>query len=221
MACDAFSPIACAGEVVKGGVKSAAGSAGESAMEGVANFFNEAAEWAVKNLTAAWLNAPSPDVQSSASTTSWLSERLTFFVLAAMVGAFFVAAYKLATSPRAEHVRDLGETLVRVILTTTIAATLITTAVEVGDLFADWIIAQADVDLGNSVLTKIPNPGLLLVLALVMAVAQLIQLVLMIVRNAMIVYLAAVLPLAAASSSTAAGKQWWSKSIAWLIAFVL
>jgi hypothetical protein len=37
----------------------------------------------------------------------------------------------------------------------------------------------------------------------------------------MIVLLAGVLPVAAAASNTASGKQWWSKSFAWLLAFTL
>lgn len=219
--CGLDNPLSCPGDAIGSVVGGAAESAGSSAMEGVASFFNEAAEWAVKNLTAAWLNSPSPDVQSADSPTMWLQDRLTYFVGVAMVVAFLVAAYKLATNPQVQHARDLGEMIVRVVLATTVGGLLIATGIEIGEIFSKWILDQADVDLDGLLLTGVTNPGLLLILALVMLLAQLIQLVLMIIRNAMIVYLAAVLPLAAAASSTAAGKQWWSKSVAWLIAFVL
>lgn len=219
--CGATDILSCPGDAIGSVVGGAAESAGQSAMEGVASFFNEAAEWAVKNLTAAWLNSPSPDVQSADSPTMWLQGRLSYFVGVAMVVAFLVAAYKLATNPQVQHARDLGESIVRVIIVTTVGGLLIATGIEIGEIFSKWILDQADVDLDGLLLTGVTNPGLLLILALVMLLAQLIQLVLMIVRNAMIVYLAAVLPIAAAASSTAAGKQWWSKSVAWLIAFVL
>lgn len=219
--CNWRDPLSCPGDAVGSVVGGAAESAGQSAMEGVASFFNEAAEWAVKNLTAAWLNSPSPDVESADSPSMWLQDRLTYFVGVAMVVAFFVAAYKLATNPQVQHARDLGEMIVRVVLVTTVGGLLIATCVEIGEIFSEWILDQADIEFDGLLLSAAMNPGLLLIVALVMLLAQLIQLVLMIVRNAMIVYLAAVLPLAAAASSTAAGKQWWSKSVAWLVAFIL
>lgn len=216
--CNWKDPLACPGDLIGG----AASNAGKSAMEGVADFFKDAADWAVKNLTTLWLNAPSPDVQGSASPTTWLQDRLSYFVLVAMVAAFLVAAYKLATNPQVQHARDLGDSIVRVLLVTTVGGMLIGLGVEIGEIFSKWILDQADVNLSKAlVLGGIKNAGLLLILALIVMLAQLIQVVLMIVRNAMIVYLAAVLPLAAASSSTQAGKQWWSKSVAWLVAFVL
>lgn len=219
--CDWKNPLSCPGDIVKDAAGGVAKNAGQSAMEGVADFFTEAAEWAVKNLTTAWLNAPAPDVEGANSPSMWLQDRLSYFVAVAMIAAFFVAAYRLATMPRVQHVRDLGDSIVRVVLVTTVGGLLITTGVEIGEIFSDWILEQADVNLGGLAIAGLANPGLMLILALVMLLAQLIQLVLMIVRNAMIVYLAAVLPLAAASSTTAAGKQWWSKSVAWLVAFIL
>ncbi|MFY0407938.1 hypothetical protein [Solicola sp. PLA-1-18] len=200
-----------------------AGSAGESAMDGIANWFNEAAEWSIKNLTAAWLKAPAPDVDSSTSVAGWLGDRLWFLVLASMVGSIFFAAYKMALTPRAEHLRSLGESFAMVILTATIAGSLVATSVEAGDVFSQWILDQADLDLTDSFLLPAAqmNPGFVLMVALVMLVIQVIQLVLMVVRNAMVIYLVAMLPLAAATSTTAAGKQRFSKAIAWLIAFVL
>jgi hypothetical protein len=62
---------------------------------------------------------------------------------------------------------------------------------------------------------------LLILLGLLVILTQIIQFGLMMVRNAMIVLLAGVLPISAAASNTATGKQWWSKSVAWLLAFTL
>lgn len=218
--------LKCAGSAVKdkagdlaGG---AAGKASSAAMDGITGWFQGAAADATKTLTSLWLKIDSPDVDDPSSSAMWLQERLNYFVLVAMVASFLVAAWKIATQPQVQHARDLSDSIVRVLIVTTVGGLLITTSVQIGDIFAQWILEQADVKLSGMVmLTGITMAPLVLILSIIVLLAQLVQVLLMIVRNAMIIYLAAVLPIAAASSTTAAGKQWWAKSVGWLVAFIL
>ncbi len=47
------------------------------------------------------------------------------------------------------------------------------TGVEIGEIFSDWILEQADVDLDGLAIAGLASPGLMLILALVMLLAQL------------------------------------------------
>ncbi|MGQ0632489.1 MAG: hypothetical protein ACT4P1_15830 [Sporichthyaceae bacterium] len=218
--------LECPGDVV-GGVTGLPGQVGGavvgSAIDQLAEACASGAEWAMKTLTTAWLNVPSPDVSSPASTTTWLSDRLSYVVVSVMLASVFVAAWRLTTTRKAQHGQELAETLVKVVLVSVAAATVTATLIEVGDAFSDWILTQAQVDLDSMVVLSgvASQPMLVIILGIVVILSQVIQLGLMIIRNGMIILLAAVLPLAAAGSNTQMGRQWWQKSTAWLIAFVL
>lgn len=193
-----------------------------SGMDAIAQSFKDGAEWAIKNLTTAWLNAPSPDVNSSISVTGWIQSHLSYFVAATMVLSVLAAAYRMATTGKFEHGRDLGESLTRVLLVSVLAGTLTTLCVEVGEAFSTWILDKAQVDFSTTVVfAAVQSPGVIILLAIIVIIAQVIQLGLMLIRNAMIVILVGVLPLAAAAGNTQVGRQWWQKSFAWLLAFVL
>jgi len=193
-----------------------------SGMDAIAQSFKDGAEWAIKNLTTAWLNAPSPDVNSSISVTGWIQSHLGYFVAATMVFSVLAAAYRMATTGKFEHGRDLGESLTRVLLVSVLAGTLTTLCVEVGEAFSTWILDKAQVDFSTTVvIAAVQSPGVIILLAIIVIIAQVIQLGLMLIRNAMIVILVGVLPLAAAAGNTQVGRQWWQKSFAWLLAFVL
>jgi len=191
-------------------------------MESIAQSFKDGAEWAMKNLTTAWLNTPSPDVTSSTSVTGWIQAHLSYFVAATMVFSVLVAAYRLATTGKFEHGRDLTDSLTRVVLVTLLAGTLTTLGIQVGEAFSTWILDKANIDFSQTVvLAAVQQPGIIILLGIVVIIAQVIQLGLILIRNAMIVILAGVLPLAAAAGNTQIGRQWWQKSFAWLLAFVL
>lgn len=214
------------GEVAEGAVDATAGKVADSALEKAAEFFREAAEAAIKTLTAAWLKAPDPKLEGENSPAVWLQDRLEYLVAVAMIGTLFFAAYKVAIRPSYDQVGGAAKALVRTVVVSAVGLGLITTGLEASDIFATWILDQADINLGDQQTAGLAmftalNPGLVLILALVMVIVQIVQLLLMIVRNAAVVYLAATLPLAAASSGTRGGEQWWVKSLAWLIAFIL
>lgn len=188
----------------------------------MADSFRDGADWAMKTLTTSWLKAPSADLTSANSPVAWLQSHLSYFVMASVLASVFFAAFKMATSGNFDHLGDLGQQLAKVLIVSALAATATATAVEVGDLFSTWILDQSKVNISSLVVLGAQlNPGVTIILALVVILAQIIQLGLMLIRNGMIVLLVGALPLAAANGSTASGKQWWQKSMAWLIAFVL
>lgn len=210
MSCGITDPKACIAEGVASGI------------DKIADSFREGADWAMKTLTTSWLKAPSPDLTSSKSPVTWMQGHLSYFVLASVFLSVIIAAYKLATSGSFEHIGDLAQSLAKVLIVGGLAATATATAVEIGDLFSTWILDQSKVDFSSLVVLSAElNPSIVIVLALVVILAQIIQLGLMLVRNGMIILLVGALPLAAANSTTATGRQTWQKSVAWLIAFTI
>lgn len=194
----------------------------QSGIEKLAETFKEGAEWAMKTLTTAWLKAPSPDLTSAHSPVVWLQSHLWYFVLVSVFVSVLVAAYRMATTGSFDHLGELAQGLGRVLLVAGLVASATATAVQVGDLFAAWILDKSQVDFSNVVvLAAISNPGIVILLAIIVILAQIIQLGLMLVRNGMIVLLVGSLTLTSSAANTSLGRQTWQKSLAWLIAFVL
>ncbi|MGQ0846561.1 MAG: hypothetical protein ACT4QF_20755 [Sporichthyaceae bacterium] len=194
-------------------------------VEDFAQACADGANWAVEHLLTAWLKAPDPDVTGAASPTVWVQQRLLWLVPVVMLGAVLVAAWRLALTRRAEHGRDLAAALVRTVLVSVAAGTVLTALLAGGDAFTRWIVDQSNPDLSTTVALGAVGgafPAMLLILlGILVILTQVIQFGLMMIRNALIVLLAGVLPIAAAASNTATGKQWWTKSFAWLLAFTL
>ena len=209
MACDPFNPTGCVAEVIKGGL---------SAM---AQSFADSAGWAVKNMTEVWLHTPSPDV-GSGSVAVWLSDRMAGFVLAAVFVSILWAAYRMATSGTFEHLADLGYALARLVVVAGCVGTATMAALWIGDAVADWVLASSPARLSPVVVISASlSPALVILLSVTIILAQLVQALMMLVKNAMIVLLVGFLPLTAGATNTPLGQAGFQKALTWLAAFVL
>ncbi|WP_413658376.1 hypothetical protein [Nocardioides sp. Bht2] len=207
-------------------VTGAAGSVGEnvagSLFGGFVDAMVEAANWTIEKIMTLWLKAPAPDVTGSDSPAAWVTAHLSYLVAAAMVATLIYGGIRLMIYARASEAVNLAEAMVRMLLTTVLAGFLITTGVELSEAFSVWILDRAELDLDVKFLTAAGMaPGVVMILALFVVIAQLIQLGFMIVRNAVIVLLAGTINLAAAASGTRMGREAFNKQVSWLIAFIL
>jgi type IV secretion system protein TrbL len=229
--CD--NPLDCVGDVagVAGdlpgivlgtGAHAAVNSTVGSAFDGFVQSMVDSANWAVEKIMTLWLSAPDPDVSGSDSAAVWVNEHVAYLVMATMVGTMIYSGIRIALYSRSGDVVNLAETLLRTVLVSLLAGTLITTGLQVSDMWARWIVDEANLDLSVAVLSSgVVAQGVVLILALVVIITQVVQLGFMVVRNAVIVILAGTLTWAAAASGTQMGRQWFQKSISWLIAFIL
>lgn len=196
-----------------------------NAVTQMAQTFADSAGWAVKNLTTVWLNVASPDVTSTGSTATWLSDQMSWFVLAAAFLSVLWAALRMATSGTFDHLTDLGGSLGRLIVVSGVVAGATALALDVGDAVAAWVLHA--VNFKPSALLVLPavassgNTIVVIVLALVVVLAQIIQVVLMLVKNAMVVLLVGFLPLTAGATNTPLGQAGFQKALTWLAAFLL
>ncbi|WP_109527685.1 MULTISPECIES: hypothetical protein [Nocardia] len=153
-------------------------------------------------------------------------------VLLLTTGIIFAAA-RLALAKRGGVAGEAQESflmLARAVFASMVFAAVITLGTRAGDQFADWVIFDASRgDLTGAVdrVTQIDSStvglgsGLLLVVALLGVISTLVQLVMLVIRQALLILVVAVIPLAAAASGTGPGSQAYKKLLSWSLAFVL
>ncbi len=153
---------------------------------------------------------------------------LWWFTAAMAVLAVIVAGAKMAWEQRAAAGRDLVRSLLTLVVVAGAGLTVIALAVVAADSFALWLLERVTggADFGAQVtamLTFSDTMGVLLiiVLGLIAVVAAFVQIMLLVLRGAMLVILAGIFPLSASFTNTAVGRSWFYRVIAWIVAFVL
>ncbi len=191
-----------------------------SAFQAVVSSMVDAASRVVKALMTFWLKAPTPDVTSATGVTFWVNDNLRWLTSAVAVFAVLVGAIKVALSQRPDAGFDTLRMLVRVLVTGAVTAPLVAVLLSIGDDVSSQVLSNTDAAGLGRVAVGGLGPGLSLIGALLIALTSLFQLLIMIMRGAVVAILVGMLPLAAASSNTAVGRAWFTKSCGWLGAFV-
>jgi hypothetical protein len=200
---------------------------------------NEAALKGLNSLSTFWINVPSPTI-ATGSGQHWANSGPVGFLqqnVLAVAGVIFtlavlVAGIRIAWEQRAEPLRELLKaTMTFIAVSATGSAVLqlltmwsdefsrhvVTTALGDGQTF-DGALRNLVID-GGQIGQKLPI--LIAMFAGAMAlVSSLIQIVLLLIRSAMLVLLAGIFPLAAAATNTEVGKAWFKKFCGWALAFI-
>ena len=222
--------------VIGKGVGAAAGGVAGDAITAVAQAIAQAVGQAVKAVATLWVQVPTPNLTTTGGAPSdavgYLQSHLYYYSGAFAVAALLVAGAKLAIDQRGEGVRQIATLLLRLAVVTGMGVLAIDLAAAAADQFSTWIISQStnNTDFGANItallgLTTLTGGAigamLVIVLGLVAILASVIQILLMVVRGGMLVMLAGILPTAAAASNFEFGQQWFKKTTAWTLAFVL
>lgn len=153
-------------------------------------------------------------------------------------GAFgvIVGGVRMAWEQRADAGRDLMRSLLTLLVVAGIGLSVISFFQLAGDEFSKWVIGKAlecPVVNGECFHTKtlstlLPTKEMkalgvigMIFFGIIAFLVALIQIVLLIIRNGLLVILAGMLPLSAAATNTATGKQMLSKTVGWTIGFLL
>jgi len=196
-------------------------AAAGSAFAAVVDAMNDAAGRSLKTLMTFWTSTNIPDLDSTTGITAWLQQRLGYVTSAVAVASVLAAAAKLALTRRSEPGAELGRSLARTALVAVVAVPLVNGLAQASDAWSSWILDAADVrGLGSVALNNL-GLGLTLIGSLLIVISSLFQMAIMVVRGAVVAILVGLLPLSAAGSNTATGRQWFSKLTAWLLAFLL
>lgn len=215
-----------AGDVIGGAASSVAGSA----IDKFASAVSEAVGESVKTVATIWTKVPTVGLGSGETATK-LQDNLFWFVGLAAVFSVIIAGGRMAWEARAQPLRDLGQSLITLVLVTGAGLAVLRLVVVAGDEFSTWLIGGAGGADFNKKMTGMlaavtatggPLGAMLVILVgLILILASIAQIVLMIARSGMLVLLAGILPLSAAATNTESGKQWFQKTIGWMIAFAL
>lgn len=173
------------------------------------------------------------------STVQMLQNSLLWVTAAISVIAIVTAGARMAWQMRAEPGKEVMQGLIKLIIVAGGGLTIVQMLMWAGDAFSVWILRIAtscdDTVTGGSCFGKslsqllwglltLDGLGIFLILLFgsIAVLFSMTQVMLMIGRNGVVLILAGILPAAAATAMAGPSqKQWWEKTVAWLIAWVL
>ncbi|WP_427019532.1 hypothetical protein ACQCSX_23295 (plasmid) [Pseudarthrobacter sp. P1] len=231
MACtgwDFINPGCQVGQVVQ--------DAAGDAIKNMAKAIADAVGQTVKTLGTFWVNVGTPNLTASpgGSTASdpvqFLQNSLWFWTAALAVLSVLVGSAKMIIERRGAPMRDLGRSLATLVVVSGAGVAAVGLLTVAADQFSAWIITNStqgtsfNDKIGTMLALSSTSPLgsiMIILLGLIAIFASVIQIVLMVVRGGLLVILTGIFPTAAAFTNTEAGKSWFQKCTAWLIAFIL
>ncbi|WP_338760851.1 hypothetical protein V7968_32525 [Nocardia vulneris] len=198
--------------------------------EGLSDLMRLAMTW--------WTSFRSPALTSSdggpGAALAGVREYTSGLQVALLTAGILFAAVRLALAKRGGVAGEAQESflmLARAVFGSMTFAAVITAGTRAGDRFADWVIFDASRGDLNAAISSLVDydlttrsglaPGVLLVLAVLGLISMLVQLMMLVVRQALLILVVAVLPIAAAASGTGPGSQSYKKLLSWSLAFLL
>lgn len=195
--------------------------AASSALNGISGQVARSAADLLVTATTWWVRADSIDPLDPAVASAQSGVR--GLIVLVLVASVLVQAIRLMLSRKGEPLVLVATGLVRYAIVSALGLVLLQAALRAGDAIAVDVLDNAADDfaqLMRDVLTTAPGGFSVLLLSLATAILALIQWVLMALRQAGLLVLAAMLPLAASGSLTRSTRGWLDRLLVWLIAMV-
>ena len=221
MACPTLVDPACIDRFV---VSKAAGSVTGGVVSGLASAIQSGLVWVVSRTVSWWVAVPSPDLSAEPAVGS-LQHWLLPITVAVAVLAMLSAAGKIVLTRKANPLINVGSGLALIAATSAVGVLLPVMLLKAGDAWSSWVLAQATGGQFGARLTAVLSmtgvaSGVVIVLGIVAIILSAVQAVLMLFRQAALVVLAGVLPLAAAGTLAPATRAWFSRTTGWMLAFI-
>ena len=202
-------------------------------------------KWVVsllQEMATVWVGITPPALTDSSGqatgTVAWLASNLMPLTVVLAMVSIFVGSIKIAIEERpAAHLRQLVKYVFTFVLVSGSAAAFVGMSIAASDDLATWMIHNA---IGQETfahkigtllgvtLQGAPPVGFAataavafatIVLGILACLAMIGQVMIMLLRGAMLIALVGTLPAAAAASNTEVGMMWFKKQIAWVIAW--
>jgi len=179
------------------------------------------------SLVAALL--PSMGSSNASNAVGYIQDSLWWYVAGFAILSIILAGLRMAWTQRIQPGKDLLQSLFTLIVVSSAGLVGISLAVAAADGFSIWILDGAtNADFAKNITTMlsltVTSPIGLIALLIVGSLAVLfsyIQIILMVIRGAMLVLLAGIFPISASFTNTETGRSWFKKCSGWLIAFIL
>jgi len=219
-------------DVVLGNLCDAGGAIGAAAgsiFDAAAQKLAEGLADATKAVMTFWTDLPMPQLSTASGPIAQLRSMTYWLTGFVAVLSLLIAAGQMAWSRSGQPAGRAAKGILTLIVASGAGVAAVNALGYFGDQYSQWILDRsADGDLGArlaslATISGVPGlgSGLVLIVALVAILASLAQMGLMLVRIAVVTMLAGTLPLSAAATSTATGQAWFTRVVAWLLAFVL
>ncbi|GAA4238128.1 hypothetical protein GCM10022254_52790 [Actinomadura meridiana] len=199
------------------------GAIGANVMDEAAKSFQSAVGWFISRTAAWWVTTPSPDLEGEPAI-GHLHLLIRPLTVGVAVLALLVVAAKMAVSRKAVPMIDAGRGLV-VLATVTVIGTVVANLVlRWGDEWCGWALdasSQGGFAERMTALVTMPSgapSALVLVFSLIALVLGIVQALLLLFREAALVILAGLLPLAASGAITKATQSWFGIVAGWMLA---
>jgi hypothetical protein len=225
VACPALIDPACVvGSIAGKAASAAAGTAANGAMAGIASAIQSGIAWVVSSTVDWWVQVPSPDLAADPAVGA-LQRWMLPVTVAVTILAMLAAAGKMALTRKANPLIDVGSGLAIIAATSAVGVLLPSMLLKAGDAWSSWILATSTGGQFGARLTALltlpeAGAGVVLVLGIVAIILTAVQAVLMLFRQAALVVLAGVLPLAAAGTLTPATRAWFRRVTGWMLALI-
>jgi len=193
-------------------------------MTGIASAIQSGIAWVVSSTVDWWIQAPSPDLAAEPAVGA-LQRWMLPVTMAVAVLAMLAAAGKMALTRKANPLIDVGSGLALIAATSAAGVLVPSMLLKAGDAWSSWVLATSTGgQFGARLTTLLTLPGaasgVVLVLGIVAIIMAAVQAVLMLFRQAALVVLAGVLPLAAAGTLTPATRAWFRRVTGWMLALI-
>jgi hypothetical protein len=202
----------------------AAGAATGGVLNGIASAIQSGVAWVVTNTIDWWIKVPSPDLAAEPAVGRLQQLMLPITVAVAILG-LIIAGAKMALTRKGNPLIDVATGLVTIAATSAVGVLLPTLLLQAGDAWSTWALNASTGGEFAARLTDVltlegSQPAVVVILGSVAIIISALQAVLMLFRQAAIVVLAGVLPLAAAGTLTRATRSWFPKVSGWMLALI-
>ncbi|WP_165956818.1 hypothetical protein [Kribbella antibiotica] len=214
-------------------------SVAESGLDAIARQVAQAALDSIHANATFWLKVPSATIAyqsqgwAETPTVAYLQHRTTWVVGAIFTLAIIIAGVRTVWEQRAKPLQELLKTMVLFVVVCGAGSAILQALTGFSDSFALWLVEGASGGNVEDGLKGIVSKGgfsdvgvaagqvvMTIGLTVTVMIASLIQIVLLLIRSAMLILLAGTFPLAAAATNTEVGKAWFRKFCGWALAFI-
>lgn len=185
-----------------------------------------------------WTTIPAPELAGAqgepGAALSAIRDYTSGLQVVLLTAGIMFAAARLALAKRGGVAGEAQESflmLARAVFASMTFAAVIAAGTRAGDAFAQWVIFDSSSGDWAGAVNRLTDfdgetrsglgTGILLLVAVLGAISMLIQLVMLVIRQALLIVVVAVIPMAAAASGTGPGSQAYKRLLAWSLAFVL
>lgn len=215
-----------------------ASAAASSAFDDLADMLLEAFARILRMALTWWTDLPAPELAGPGGepgpALAAIRDYTSGLQIVFLTTGIIFAAARLVLAKRgglAAEAQDSFLMLARAVIASMTFAAVIAAGTRAGDGFANWVIFDASSGDWAGVVNRLTDfdaetrsglgTGVLLLVGLLGLISTLIQLVMLVIRQALLIVVVALIPMAAAASGTGPGSQAYKRLLAWALAFVL